>query len=309
MDVKQKVREGKMDGNPEVANRIKEVRDKLDQTQAQFAKQLGVTQPMVSSWEAGRDVPSSEMYLRLANTVGLAGNSDSCLFFLEHAGLQMDAILPTAEEKLKERMGDQKQMEDQGKVVLVPAFTEGLATSGQDLPLVPVEASRVPHKASTYYIVAQPPPWPWDSQRRGFVPGETIVFDRFRASPDIENFIGEQVLVRLERRKELSGGLFLGRLLSIGLGSGSKGRHIVLAPSDRCAGSSAELGPASPSWPGGQLIRLGRSHDYVHNLGHQSAHPVEDWYEFSDDNILGRVIARFPGGAPEEWKRRAHGPV
>ena len=307
MDVKQKVRAGKMDTNAEVAKRIKALRG--EQTQAEFAKLLGVTQPMVSSWEAGRDVPSSEMYLRLANAAGRARSSDNCGFFLEQAGVQMDAILATAEEKLRERMGDQKQMEDEGKVVLVQAFAEGLPTSAQKLPQLSVEASQVAHKASTYYIKMDPPPWPQDSQRRGFVPGETIVFDTFRASPDVENFNGEEVLVRLERRKELPGGFFLGRLLFVGEGHGSKKRHIVLAPSDRCEGHFGELAPGSPSWPGGQLIRLGRSHDYVQNAGHQSAARVDNWYEFSDDNILGRVIARFPAGSTEEWKRRAHGPV
>lgn len=50
-----------------VGRRIKKVRViDLDMTQKQFAKKLGVTQPMISKYEKGEIIPPAEILLKIA---------------------------------------------------------------------------------------------------------------------------------------------------------------------------------------------------------------------------------------------------
>lgn len=51
----------------EIARRIKKIRTiDLDMNQKRFAKQLGITQPMVSKYEKGQVIPSAEILLKIA---------------------------------------------------------------------------------------------------------------------------------------------------------------------------------------------------------------------------------------------------
>lgn len=50
-----------------VGRRIKKVRViDLDMTQKQFAKKLGITQPMISKYEKGEIIPPAEILLKIA---------------------------------------------------------------------------------------------------------------------------------------------------------------------------------------------------------------------------------------------------
>jgi transcriptional regulator with XRE-family HTH domain len=319
MNVKEKVKKVEMERNAEVARRIKAVRG--EQTQAEFAKRLEVTQPMVSSWEAGRDLPSSEMYFRLTNAAALAGSSDDCVLFLEQAGLQpdaiisvadvllkrgevkMDAILATAENKLKDRMGDQKQMEDEGKVTLVPPFPEDVPVAQQPLPLMPVPAFLVSHKASTYYVTA-PSSIGFGGAGHGVAPGDVIVFDASEVQPgDFDRFIGEELVVRITLGERGPSALCLGRVGIIA--EGLKLRHLVLAPMDE---PPSNWGPHRLHQGDVSFVKLGDSHGAVTMSPHGGFRRT-DWHPLSACRILGRFIARFSTGAMEYWKRQARGPA
>lgn len=67
----------------EVAKRIRSLRESRGETQTAFAAALDTQPSAVSKWEAGRNKPFPEVFVRLAS---LADGIDK-LFFLEHAGL------------------------------------------------------------------------------------------------------------------------------------------------------------------------------------------------------------------------------
>ncbi len=54
--------------------KIKEIRKKLDLSQANFAKLLGVHQTAVSQWETGKTFPEMEIVLRIAQLSGRSVN-------------------------------------------------------------------------------------------------------------------------------------------------------------------------------------------------------------------------------------------
>ena len=50
-----------------IADKIKELREQLNMTQAALSKQLGITRSSVNSWEMGISVPSTQYIVELAN--------------------------------------------------------------------------------------------------------------------------------------------------------------------------------------------------------------------------------------------------
>lgn len=50
-----------------VAERIKSLREHMGITQAELAKQLGITRSSVNAWELGISVPSTQYIVELAN--------------------------------------------------------------------------------------------------------------------------------------------------------------------------------------------------------------------------------------------------
>jgi transcriptional regulator with XRE-family HTH domain len=291
MDVKQKMRAGKMERDAEVARRIKALRG--DQTQAEFAKQLEVTQPMVSSWEAARELPSSEMYLRLTNAAGLARSSDDCAFFLEQAGIQveavasvantllergevkMDVILPTAENRLKERLGDQKQRVDEGKDVLVPPF-EGTEPVPFD---VTVPASRVSNLSSTFYEVVATKNI-YGRAGHGVRAGDILVLDK-REISSYDEILAQKVVV------EFKDGPFVGQLAYVSEGAT---RHLVIGPFDEVPGN----------WMFHTIpdLRVISSHHTDPNLPkHRQSHDI--------CRYMGLWVTQYGAEAAAEWKRMA----
>lgn len=55
-----------------VADRIKNLREKKDMTQAALAKQLGITRSSVNAWEMGISVPSTQYVVELAEIFGVS---------------------------------------------------------------------------------------------------------------------------------------------------------------------------------------------------------------------------------------------
>ena len=59
--------------NKDVSNLIKELRDKLDLTQEQFAQKVGVTFSTINNWEKGSRNPHPFLFQRLLEMAKKAG--------------------------------------------------------------------------------------------------------------------------------------------------------------------------------------------------------------------------------------------
>lgn len=269
--------------------RIKAIRGD-DMSQAEFGALLDSSQGAVSAWE--RDdkdrSPSAAVYFRLA---ALARDPDDSVFFLQQAGLEpdavisvadvllkkgevkMDAILATAEEKLNDRMGDQRKREKEGKDVIVPPYEEA-----DRLPFeVSVPAPLVSNQAATFYLVAGSKN-PLARVGHGVAPGEIVVFESHK--PSYNELVGEKVVF------EFDDGLSVGRLGHLG---DEFGQHLVLGPADEF--------PSSWRGPGGlPVISSFTKRKDLLTLHHKP----RDVRRF-----LGVWIAQFDIGVHESWKRSA----
>lgn len=134
-----------MGKSSEAASRIKRLRG--SETQAEFARGIGVTQPMVSAWEAGRDTPSAEIWIKLGE---LAGYPD-CYWFYERAGLDRQKLLAATEKTLKEQIKDADSPLLEGQIILVPRVRSLQSLEPAGLPL-PMPAQAVPNALSTRCI-------------------------------------------------------------------------------------------------------------------------------------------------------------
>jgi len=166
---------------------------------------------------------------------------------------------------LNERVEDGKQMEDKGEVVLVKPFIAGRWISQKGLPPEPVKVWRVPNKASTHYIKAIPPTV-YSAIGSGVAPGDTIIFDASEKDP--ERLLGHEVLVES------------GNTLSIG-------RLVRTQEHPPCRLALTLASDAPDRWG---LVYLESTHYPMDPLTGQ---------------ILGRLVARFPEGPSDFWKRQA----
>lgn len=55
-----------------VAERIKSLREKLELTQAEIARRLGISRAGVNAWEMGLSVPSTQYVVELAKIFGVS---------------------------------------------------------------------------------------------------------------------------------------------------------------------------------------------------------------------------------------------
>jgi transcriptional regulator with XRE-family HTH domain len=69
-----------------VASRIEEVRTSLGMNQTIFAEKLGTRPSSVSKWEAGKNKPSPDVFVKIARLA----DGDQKLFFLEEAGVPLE---------------------------------------------------------------------------------------------------------------------------------------------------------------------------------------------------------------------------
>ena len=156
-------------------DRIKALRQRM--TQAEFAKSFGVTQSMISAWEAGRDTPSAEIWIKLGE---IAGYPD-CYWFYERAGLDRQKLLTATEQTLKEQIKDADSPLLEGRIVLVPRvrrLPQGLEPAGLPVPMAP---EAVPNLLSTYCLVLD-----------GI---EAVVDTADGGTEDLLPFLGQSVLV------------------------------------------------------------------------------------------------------------------
>ena len=274
--------------------RIERIRG--DQTQAEFGALLGgASQSAVSAWE--RDDkdrgPSSAIYFRLA---ALAHDPEDSIFFLQQAGLQpdavisvadvllkkgdvkMDAILATAEQILKQQLGDQQQRAKKGKDFIVPPYP-----GSAQLPFdVSIPAFLVSNQATTFYlpVVAKDI---FGRVGHHVEHGDILVFDG-RDVSSYEEIAGEKVVIEFED------GLYVGRL---GYVSEGMTRHLVVGPADD---------PPS-NWA---------FHVTPHLRIINSSHIPDSHYDARSrrepDKVrryLGLWLAQFSTGAQDWWKKMA----
>jgi hypothetical protein len=241
------------------------------------------------------------------------------LFFWARLGIQPEALLSVADMLLKDRVCDGKPLEDEGKIVLVPPFAEGPWKIQQSYPALKVDAKKVPNKASTYYLIAQPPS-AWDPGKRGFAPGETIVFDAQGAfAQDFNRFRGNEVIVNFEKAKgakpDWPEGLFVGRAEVHPEGAV---RHMVLGPLDLAPYNwrreeTVTLESFRPEHYMDASLRDHRPHpDHLQSLHDEwnRAYRVAESDAISQlrfpqgCQLLGRVRARFSAEPSDVWRRK-----
>ncbi|HXJ95418.1 MAG TPA: helix-turn-helix transcriptional regulator [Terriglobia bacterium] len=172
-----------------LGDRVLRLRQARGETQAEFADVVGVTQPMVSAFEGERSEPSSAAYLRLGSLSWYPDNK----WFLEKAGISADVIAAVGEAILKDRTPDSKLMQGEGKIVLVPPFTQGEWERQMSLPPIPVSAEDVLNRASTFYVIATA----WGN---GFAPRDKIIFDALGAMQRVAPFDGADVVTYTRQR-------------------------------------------------------------------------------------------------------------
>jgi len=246
-----------------LGSRVSKLREALGQTQAEFAKTLEVTQPMVSAWEGARDSPSAGAYLRLAK---LASHPDR-LWFLEQAGVDEQLILSAADQLSEERVA----LPSKGEIVRVPRyrFTEqGRQEAG---PPVPFDAEFVPNPRITICVLV-------DERSTAFVdsPRGNILLDRSCEGAEDLHELWEQVVMLYLAPKDIETigeqeGIYVGRLHLEGHGS-SFGKP----ESARMKAGLFSL--TTPAWA-------------LHNLGYY--HEPEAMRGLALDDTQGRLL-RWP---------------
>jgi DNA-binding XRE family transcriptional regulator len=142
MKVNKKSGTAKMKTDVEAGKKIKALRGSL--TQAQFAASLQVAQPMISAWEAGRELPASaDLWIKFGNIAPYPEN----LWFWGRAGVDPQLMLSTYEKTMIERSAPIAE----GEIIRVPCFVK---MEGKDVgwgdPIV-VPRAFVPHPASTIF--------------------------------------------------------------------------------------------------------------------------------------------------------------
>jgi len=270
--------------------RINRIRGEM--SQAKFGELLGSSQGAVSAWE--RDdkdrSPSAAIYFRLA---ALARDPDDSIFFLQQADLEPDAvisfavvllkkgevkmatILATAEQVLKEQLGDQQQRAKEGKDFIVPPYKDA-----QPLPFqVSVPAPLVSNQASTFYEVVSTKNVYGRAGHR-VEAGDILVFDSREVS-SYDEILGEKAVFEFED------GLHVGRL---GYVSEGGNRHLVIGPSDEYPGNWAFQSTAGLRVISSQYASLDPG-------WHRQSHEVRRY--------LGLLLAQFSTGVHDSWKRRA----
>ncbi len=176
----------------DIPKHIRELMDRLSVNQTQLGAAVETAQSIVSRWLSDTDParPSVEALIRLGALAATADPAEAA-FFWEQTGIDASVLAPLAQAALKLRMGDQKELQEQGKIVLVPPYGRGEWAHRASLDPIALSAGLVENPASTFYIVADP-------NRDGFGhrDGETIVFDVSGApTRKVSPFVGRYVLM------------------------------------------------------------------------------------------------------------------
>lgn len=296
---------------------IRKLRTSLGSTQAEFGNQFGVTQSRISEWEGdGPTRPSIEVWMKMAD-LALRTDVAEALFFwiqtdisskflssvseaiLRAGDPEFERVLVTAEEILRARIGSQRKLEAQGKIVLVPPYAQGKWGHQASLPPMALDGNFVSSVASTYYLVAAPGLNP-----TGCVLGDRIVFDTAEApTRRVARFVGQSVLLRTSREIRLTHdvvapeGLFWGRLAI--QHEGPAVRWVAVEPrAAHLPGAVFGMFTPESNLPPHDLerIRRGTRLPFYRNVvpGNESE-AIESFTLPEGCEIIGRFIALFSG--------------
>jgi len=262
-----------------VGERISKLR--AAKTQAEFAKELGVTQGAVSAWERNdKDRgPSADAYFRLGS---LAENPGDSLYFWELAGLDGQAILSAAEKVFKDRFMPPVE----GEIYRVPRSSLGEGATNQ--PSVPLPAGFVQNPPSTGCLEL-------GSESLGYwlAHGDLIAVDT--SSDNVLALQGRVILAQFSREARGEEGLLLppsqdgfvmGRLMVMAL-EGSKEWTAELFPIGVMGINFKYLLGSGPVKPGEEPS--------LEEVRHPDIRLLPEW------SIVGRVVAYFPR---EKWMSR-----
>jgi transcriptional regulator with XRE-family HTH domain len=168
------------------SDRITELRKFRGESQAEFAKNLDVTQPMVSGWEGGSVEPSSGAYLRLGNLARYPDN----LWFWSQAGVEAAAMESAVGQLLRDR-GSAPAAGESIRLSCYRLTGQGTDRLEREITF-PAEFSRDP--ASTVcLIIDEISASPW------LPTGDLVVLDiSHRESPDLRCFWNQIVLVSVD---------------------------------------------------------------------------------------------------------------
>jgi transcriptional regulator with XRE-family HTH domain len=249
------------------------------QTHAQFAKRLGVTESAVSAWRTGRDVPSTEKCLALAELAGYP----QCFWFWERAGLRREKLLSAAERLLSELTKEPDSALVKDYIILVPCVRktpEGLEPTGES---VPMPAVKIPNPASTFCFLFQ-------GESPSYTKFASIV-DTTNADPEhFSDFIGFPILAEFDLVKFVATlpGLKMTGLPGARLRIGVLSWDDLFPPTEErrhLIACFTEMGEAR----GGSRLIIGTA--VLHGALDAQTHPSQLIRPFPGFTILGRVIA------------------
>lgn len=196
MNARKKIGPPEMERDIEAGKKIRDLRGAL--TQKQFAELLRVAQPMISAWEAGRELPASaDLWIKFGEFAGWP----ECFWFWQRAGLSQKSLLAAAQKTLNEQIRDGTSGLE-GKVIPVLPF-DGDAGKAQE-PLL-LSGSLLAGPLSTSYFTVDE-----KSAGYGLKPSDILFIDASDSgSAHLTPHWDEMILVEHDRVAHISSQLKL----------------------------------------------------------------------------------------------------
>jgi transcriptional regulator with XRE-family HTH domain len=195
-----------MKRNGEIVRRIKLLRAERGENQKDFAKAMGVTQPMMSALEAGRDNPSPAFYLRLASVAPYPQN----LWFWEQAGIDIKKLMSASGTFSQE----QSPRPLEGGTVRIPRFRETLQGREEAGLPIPLPAEFIPNPQSTVCLVV-------DYKATAIVDSPQAVFildESGKDAPSLSPFLAQVIFIEhrpesgIDQGLQAPPGIYMGRI-------------------------------------------------------------------------------------------------
>jgi transcriptional regulator with XRE-family HTH domain len=192
-----------MAGTSESAKRIKILRESLGMTQMEFADQVAKAgQPKISDWEAGKNFPSAEVYLRLAKAAPYPEN----VWFLQQIGLDPEDVLTLADALEAESLF----LPEEGEMVRVEPIEQPKGEGQEPVPSIPFSLALVKPVLTRYFRIDE------HSAGYGFEVDDILVLDTSHVGmPSHTAFWDQIILVEhsdpadSNYREQFAGRLFL----------------------------------------------------------------------------------------------------
>lgn len=198
-----------MKGKRQISQRVRKFRKEHYPNQKALADALGLGQTVVSAWERGDSVPSSEAWMKIGNLAPYPENIE----FWKQAGMDVGAMRAAADKMILDRVSGAKRLLDVGAAILVPRYRETMQGREEAGPAVPLPAEFIPNPGSTICLVVDRKALPVvDSPLAVFILDESE-----KQSRNLRPFWGQVVFARYRPEnvaapREYSGGIYMGRV-------------------------------------------------------------------------------------------------